>query len=697
MKFAALFCSLPVLWPLWASAAPPPAAPAHGRTQPAAARPVPVAPAHPQPTRTPFAPSDAHAGALIFYDEEDESGWLALQLSNQVEIDVTGLIARAKVQQSFENESEEIVHAVYVFPLPETAAVDGLTLLVGKRRIVGEIREREAAKRSFEAAKRQGKKASLVEQERPNLFTTRVANIAPHEIVTVELSYQMDVHYDAGTFSLAFPATLTPRYLPGEGGQAETARAKPKAVASQINPPFAFDGGGPTLEVKVSLDAGMPLQRITSPSHRLALTQPVAPGAVKVELADGEVLADRDFRLEWAPAPSRAPSSAVFEEDFGGDRYALLMLLPPDPALEAQQRIPRETSFIIDTSGSMSGTSIEQARAALASGLAELLPADRFNVIEFNSNATRLFEHSVDATADNVRRALGWVRKLEADGGTEMLRALELGLAAPAQPGYLAQVVFVTDGSVGNESDVFRFLQSHLAERRLFTVGIGSAPNQYFMRGAARFGRGTFTSVGSVEELGSRMNELWAKLDTPLMTGLELAFAGDAHAETWPARAPDLYAGEPLVMVAKLAASARAVRVDGRRAGQAFTAELPLSASASGVRRERGIHRLWARRKIEELTDRVTLGQTEAELRPQITELALRHHLLSQYTSLVAVDSVRSVEGPGSDAAVASAIPAGNSMFGNLPQTATPAPTCLLVGAASLVAAWVVYRRPRPC
>jgi Ca-activated chloride channel homolog len=705
MKFAALFCSIPILWPLWASAAPPPAAPAHGQVQvqaqPLAPQSAPAKSGAGQPARTPFAPSDAHAGALVLYDAQDDGdgGWLAPQVSNHVAIDVTGLIARARVQQSFENESEEVVHAVYVFPLPETAAVDGLTLLVGKRRIVGEIREREAALRRFEAAKRQGKKASLVEQQRPNLFTTHVANIAPHEIVTVELSYQQDVRYDSGTFSLEFPATLTPRYLPGpSGGETRRARAPHDAGAqSHLRPPFALAGAGPTLELELNLDAGVPLQRITSPSHRLTLTQPAVAGAVKVELQDGEVLADRDFRLEWAPAPSRAPSSAVFEEEFGGDRYALLLLLPPDPALHVQQRMARETTFIIDTSGSMSGTSIEQARAALESGLAELLPADRFNVVEFNSDATRLFDESVPATPDNVQRALRWVRKLQADGGTEMLAALDLALAAPAPPGYLSQVVFVTDGSVGNESEVFAFLQGHLAERRLFTVGIGSAPNQYFMRGAARFGRGTFTAIASEAEVGSRMNELWAKLDTPLMTELALAFVGDASAETWPARAPDLYAGEPLVVVAKLGARARSVRVNGQRAGQAFTAELPLGASASGVLRERGIHRLWARRKIEALTDRMTLGQTEAELRPQITELALRHHLLSQYTSLVAVDSVRSVEGPGSDQAVANAVPAGNSMFGNLPQTATPAPTCLLVGAASLLAAWVVYRRPRPC
>jgi Ca-activated chloride channel family protein len=428
---------------------------------------------------------------------------------------------------------------------------------------------------------------------------------------------------------------------------------------------------------------------------------------VRVSLEDGEVLADRDFKLEWAATPSNAPSSALFEETFAGERYALLMLLPPDAKLDPRGRIPRETSFIIDTSGSMSGTSIEQARAALESGLAELLPDDRFNVVEFNSTATRLFDETVPATRENVQRALRWVRRLQADGGTEMLSALELALAAPPQGGYLSQVVFVTDGSVGNETEVFRFLQGHLERRRLFTVGIGSAPNQYFMRSAARFGRGTFTSIASSAEVGSRMNELWDKLSTPLMSQLALAFPGDSQAEAWPQRVPDLYRGEPLVVAVKLGAAASSVRVEGRRAGEPFTAELPLASGtgagsapppgAPTLRMERGIHRLWARRKIEDLLDRLTLGQSEEELQPQITSLALRHHLLSKYTSLVAVDQARSVEGPGSDVAVPNALPAGSSMFGNMPQTATPAPTCLLFGAASLLAAWIVHKRPRAC
>jgi len=349
---------------------------------------------------------------------------------------------------------------------------------------------------------------------------------------------------------------------------------------------------------------------------------------------------------------------------------------------------------VIDTSGSMSGTSIEQARQALESGLSELSPRDRFNVVEFNSDARRLFEQAVPATADNVQRARRWVHQLQADGGTEMLSALELALRPRVPPGLLSQVVFVTDGSVGNESDVFRYIQDHLAARRLFTVGIGSAPNQYFMRGAGSRGRGSFTSVASTTEVESRMNELWDKLSTPVMSQLGVSVDGDPHPQLWPRRMPDLYRGEPLVVVAKLGAPGPDVRVRGQRAGRTFDAQLPLGQGPAGAS-ELGIHRLWARRQIEGLMDRIILGDSEEQIRPAVTALALQHRLLSRYTSLVAVDPARTVAGPGSDVAVPNAMPAGNTMFGNMPQTATPAPVYLLVGAASMALAWALRPRRR--
>jgi Ca-activated chloride channel homolog len=685
MKFTLSFCLALLFWPLTAAAVPPSAVPGF--------------------EKTPFAPEAARSGVLLI-EGPDEQSWLAPQLMSEVEIRVSGWIARARVVQEFENVSDEVVSAVYVFPLPETAAIDGLTLSVGGRRIVGEIQERGVARASFERGQAQGRKASLVEQQRPNLFTTRVANIRPHETIEVQLTYQQEVRYDAGTFSLEFPATLTPRYLPGATSDGPAALldlrvgAPAAPVAESITPPVVFDANGPLLHVRVLLDAGFPLQRVVSPSHELSVTSAAQTGTLDISLKDGPVIADRDFRLEWQPVRSGVPASAAFEEEFEGQRYALLLLLPPEAAAEPSSRIPRETSFIIDTSGSMSGSSIEQARSALESGLAALKPSDRFNVVAFDSTARQLFDTSVLATAKNLERARGWVRQLEANGGTEMIPALELALAQPTHPDHVSQVVFVTDGSVGNEPDVFRFIQAQLTSQRLFTVGIGSAPNQYFMRSAARFGRGTFTNVASTTEVASRMGELWSKLETPLLRQIGLTWNGAGDVQAWPERVPDLYAGEPLVVVARLAAGTTGLHVAGQRRGQAFASDLLLdvraSQSSGKATAQRGIHRLWARRKIESLMDRMIEGRSEEEVRPEVTALALQHRLLSKYTSLVAVDQTRSVSEPGPDVAVANELPAGNSMFGNMPQTATPGPTCLLVGALSLSAAWLTARRSRP-
>jgi Ca-activated chloride channel homolog len=648
------------------------------------------------------AASEPGGGQLLIEGEGDEP-WLAPQVSSDVQLDITGLIARARVEQVFENPSEQAVEAVYVFPLPETAAVDGMTLTIGTRRIVAEIRERAEAERVYERAANAGKKASLVSQERPNLFTTSVANIGPGELVSVTITYQEQVRYDHGEFSLAFPSTLTPRYIPGGDtaadlgsigrGVAVPARQGSRvADAARITPPTRLDGTGPMIDLKVSLDAGVPLEALDSPSHELEIERPRS-GPIEIALKDGPVLADRDFRLRWRPRLSAAPTSAVFTEDFAGDRYALVMLLPPSSsgtpsAPPAPPVLPRETSFVIDTSGSMAGTSMLQAVASLRTGLGALSARDSFNVIEFNSTARRLFEAALPASPDNVAKALEWVAQLSADGGTEILSALELALGAPNHPERVQQVVFITDGSVGNEDELFRFIRERLGERRLFTVGIGSAPNAHFMRGAARFGRGTFTAVSSLADVSTELDALWARLDAPVLRDVALRWEG-ATPDVWPRRVPDLYAGEPLVVLAKLARATRSASVSGALAGQVFTAPLALERAARG----RGIHRLWAARQIEALMDESVEGRDEASIRAEVLPLALAHHLVSKYTSLVAVDSQATNDGRAPRSSVGLALPAGNEMFGTLPQTGTPGPVCLLFGALSLVASAVVQRR----
>jgi Ca-activated chloride channel family protein len=639
-------------------------------------------------------------GELLLEGEGDEP-WLAPQVSSDVQLTVTGMIARARVEQVFENPSEQAVEAVYVFPLPETAAVDGLTLTVGSRRLIGEIREREDAERVYERAANSGRKASLVSQERPNVFTTSVANIGPGELVSVTITYQEEVRYDHGEFSIAFPSTLTPRYDPGgpngddlgsvQPTSAASVRAgSPVADAARIGPPTRLDGSGPLLDMKVTLDAGVPLSLLESPSHELDIDRSKA-GPIEILLKDGPVLADRDFRLRWRPVPSAAPTSAVFTEDFGGERYAMLMLLPPVPTAAAPARpdaLLRETTFVLDTSGSMAGTSIIQAVASLRTGLAALSARDSFNVIEFNSSAHRLFESAQPASPGNVARALDWVARLSADGGTEILSALELALGAPDHPERVQQVVFITDGSVGNEDELFRFIRERLGTRRLFTVGIGSAPNTHFMRGAARFGRGSFTLVSAQSHVSSELDALWAKLDAPVMRDVALGWTGGSP-DVWPRRAPDLYAGEPLVVLAKLAPDTREASLSGALVGQPFATSVALDRATRG----RGIHRLWAQRQIEALMDQAVEGRDEATIRASVVPLALAHHLVSKYTSLVAVDTRATNDGRAPRSSVGLALPAGNEMFGTLPQTATPGPLCLLFGVLSLGASAVVQRR----
>jgi Ca-activated chloride channel homolog len=630
-------------------------------------------------------------GAGLWLDGAEDEPWLAPQVSTEVHMVVTGMIARTELEQVFENPSEEAVEAVYVFPLPEGAAVDGLSLRVGEREIKGEVREREAAERVFEQAANEGKKASLVSQERPNLFTTSVANIGPGETVRVSIRYQEDVRYDHGTFSVTVPSTVTPRYSPGtaiEGDVPALAMNQPRvADAARITPPTALDGSGPLFDLRIELDAGMALASLDSPTHPIEVEHSTERNH-SVRLSEGPVLADRDFRLRWQPEPSAGPTSAVFTEDFAGERYALVMLVPPSAGASAAGELARETTFVIDTSGSMAGTSITQAKGSLRTGLAALAPEDSFNVIEFNSGARTLFDVPRPATPGNVERAQRWVDALEADGGTEILGALSLAFSAPRAEQKVQQLVFITDGSVGNEDELFRYIGGSLGDRRLFTVGIGSAPNRHFMRGAARFGRGTFTEVGTLAEVESRMNELWAKLEAPVMRDVALEFAGPSP-EVWPRQVPDLYLGEPLVVLARLGKGTGSVSVSGALAGQSFKRELALGQPTA----QRGIHRLWARRAIEALMDRGVLGEDEAAIRAQVVPLALRHHLVSKYTSLVAVDRLVTADGRAPRASVANALPAGSDMFGNMPSTATPGPFCLLFGAASIVAAAVVQRR----
>lgn len=628
----------------------------------------------------------------------------AMVLTTDYRVTVTGLVAQTRLRQEFANTGREWREGVFVFPLPADASVHGLTMVAGERRIVGEIQSREMAQRAYEAARDHGQQAARVDQQRPNLFTTRLANIPPGESVTVELQYQQLVRYQSGEFELRLPTTLTPRYMPGrpasnpsrqwqEGWAVATTEV---ADAERISPFTVATAdvadASHRARVAVTVNAGLPVARVTSPSH--ALTTTWNGSAVTVTPTEELVTMDRDFVLRWQPVRGAEPAAAVFRETWQGEEYLLAMLVP---GLDNGQWLARELVFVIDTSGSMAGESIRQARAALLEGLATLTPDDRFNVIRFDSETRSLFIDSVAASANNLARARRYVMALEADGGTEMAPALDAALGSEGTPGLVRQVVFITDGAVGNEAALFARIRNQLGNSRLFTVGIGSAPNMHFMREAARYGRGTYTAISDLATLAEPLAGLFGKMKAPVLTDLQVQWPGaDSGEAVFPRRPGDLFAGEPLLQLAKDKGASGELIVSGRLPdGSQWQQPLDLDQAAPGS----GLHRLWARHKVDSLQDQNFDGQVSDAVRREITGIAVRHQLMTRYTSLVAVDKTpaRPLEEDLVAESVPTLLPAG-STTGMLryPATATAAPLLIGLGLTGLMfalAATMLRRR----
>jgi Ca-activated chloride channel family protein len=618
-----------------------------------------------------------------------------------ISLQVRGIVARGTVHQTFENKSGHCVEAIYVFPLPENAAVDTLTMIVGNRTIEGVVQERAEAQKTYEQAKTEGKQASLLEQQRPNLFTVSISALPGGETAEIEIGYEQVLTYDSGTFSLRFPLAVGPRYQPAPStavATSSTSGAPAAAPATTPDPPPLppMDHQRTRAErnpvtIEVDLDAGIALQRIESPSHSIE-TVMLSSTRHQVKLRDASVASDRDFQLDWSPQLGAEPKAAVFSETVGGKRYLLSILFPPNLAAQAAAVIPRETVFIIDTSGSMGGPSIEQARQALVMAIDRLRPSDSFNVIEFNSTASRLFPRSRRADRDAVAEAKAWVRKLESTGGTEMLPALQLALENVDAQASLRQVVFMTDGQVSNEQQLFAYLRAHLGNSRLFTVGIGAAPNSYFMRNAARFGRGTFTYIGNLSEVQQKMQALFAKLESPTLSNVQVAIAGSG-AESYPERTPDLYAGEPVVILAR-ADTATSVTLRGQAGRERWSAQVDAGPAADT--KQAGIAKLWARQKIESLSDSLGAGTSAEEVRKNTLAVALEHHLVSDYTSLVAVDTTPA--GTQARSCTPELVPLnlpagwGGEDQGALPQGGTSGRLLILLGLLLLASAIMVRR-----
>ena len=592
-------------------------------------------------------PGDVRSGTLLLKGDTD--GHVdATRLGIDVDLTVSGPTIRARVTQIFRNPTQNWVDATYVYPLPEGGAVDTLKMVIGDRVVVGEIKERQQARVIYEQAKQNGQRAALTEQERPNMFTNSVANIGPGETVLVQIEYQEPVRQSGNEFSLRVPMVVGPRYNPApvvqsvdlrpdQGGWGVTT-AEPVPDRNRISPPVldpAQHGPVNPTQITVRLQAGFPLGEVKS-HHHLVKVEQASDDLRVIKLAEGPVPADRDFELTWKPAAEKAPSVGLFRERVGNADYLLAYVTPPPVEQAEQKPLPREVIFVIDNSGSMGGTSMVQAKASLIYALGRLQGGDRFNVIRFDHTMDVLFPDAVAADAENIGRAKSFVDRLQASGGTEMVPAMRAALSDRGSDGstHVRQVIFLTDGAIGNEQQLFDTISALRGRSRVFMVGIGSAPNSFLMTRAAELGRGAFTHIGSVEQVEERMRGLFAKFESPVVTGLAAKFS-DAVADMTPAVIPDLYRGEPLVLAASIASLKGSVTITGRIGDRPWTVTLPVANAAEG----KGLSKLWARRKIADAEIARTMRQaTPEDADKAILTLALEHQLVTRLTSLVAVD-----------------------------------------------------------
>lgn len=546
---------------------------------------------------------------------------------------VTGSAVRGTVTQRFTNPSDDWLEGVFVFPLPDDGAVDHVRMRVGDRAIEGRIVERGEAREHYERAKAQGRQSSLVEQQRPNLFTTRVANIAPWSTIEISIEYQQALALRDGAWRLRFPALFMPRQAIGDA-------ADISALQRPTTPP--------AVSMLVDIDAGMPISRPVSGSHEVLVIEDRAIGdpasasesetgdRYQVTLKPGQALPERDFELEWQPLAGHSPAAMLPIEKHGDNWYAMLMLNPPASLASPVAPAPREIAFVVDTSASMAGAPLEQARAALRFGLERLRAGDRFNLLGFGDRHQALFDEPRAYNASTARQARAWIARLAAGGDSRNLSALEQAFATPLRDGVDHLVVFISDGDIDQEDELLQVIDAGTGAQRLFTVGVGTASNSWVMGKAAEAGRGTFARIARTGEVERRMAALFAKLGRPLVTGIEIAFDGAQPLDPLPST-HELHAGEPLIVRARFARRPAGATVAG------WLGDTRWEGRASArVTEGTGLHVLWARNRIESLQDRLRFAggsDTEQErLRDEIRALGMAHHLVTPYTSLVAID-----------------------------------------------------------
>ncbi len=596
---------------------------------------LPVLIAHLASENTASAQAPETPGSLMAVVGESKTKLPCPLKHTNVKAEISGSISRVVVTQQFENPFTERIEAVYTFPLPQNAAVDDMTMIVGDRTIRGKILPREQAQAVYEGAKARGYTASLLDQERPNIFTQSVANILPGNQVTITISYVETLRYEDGTYEFVFPMVVGPRYIP---------RNVPDAA--RIAPPVAAaERSGHDISFEISLDAGLIVDNLETKTHPVDIDRP-GPTRAHVRLRGGATIPNKDFILRYDVAGKTIQDAVLtHRSDKGG--FFTLMLQPPE-RIGADDVTPKELVFVLDTSGSMAGFPIEKAKETMSLALDSLYPDDTFNLITFSGDTRILFDQPVRATKRNLKRAQDFLASTSGFGGTEMMSAIKAALEPSENQSHVRIVCFMTDGFVGNDMQIIAEVQKY-KNARVFAFGVGSSVNRFLLDNMATAGRGEVEYVGLNDDGSAAAKRFHQRVRNPLLTDISIDWGGLPVADIYPKRIPDLFGAKPVFLTGRYTGpGSGTIKLKGNMAGNPFTREIQVALPETMALHD-VLAPLWARARIDSLMSEDYLGALNGRMRDElgetITQLSIEFRLMTQFTSFVAVEEISVADG----------------------------------------------------
>ena len=557
---------------------------------------------------------------------------------------INGMIAETFVTQTYTNEGDTVISATYVFPASTQVTVHGMKMTVGDQIVTAQIKKREEARQDYEEAKSEGKSASLLEQERPNVFTMNVANIMPGDTVQIELHYTELIGSVENIYEFVFPTVVGPRYAsPAEYDDSETQWV----AAPYLEQNSSAAGKSGKYNITVNLTAGVPIAEVTCKSHKVRIAN-ADENTSSISLSNpGSDAGNRDFILNYK-LTGETISSGLMLHTGEDENFFMLMVQPPERS-QPEEIVPREYIFVLDVSGSMYGFPLDTAKELIRNLVSGLKETDRFNVILFSGAAVQMSPESVPATAKNIEFAINQIDNHDAGGGTELASALESAIAVPADAGVSRNIVIVTDGYISAEQEIFDLINKNLGNTGFFSFGIGDSVNRYLIEGIAKAGLGEAFIVTAPDTAAETADRFRTYIESPLLTDIHVSYDGFDVYDIEPINIPTLFARKPIVIYGKWRGEpSGTIQISGKTGNRDYVQELaveeitPLESNAA-------IRYLWARKKVERLTD-YGYNHNEEATKKEVTDIGLTYSMMTPYTSFIAViDIVRNKEGDSTD------------------------------------------------